>query len=124
MFIIRGHMFTKIHAYFLAFYIVRVVQNFRETILSSMKNYKDMTNEATPQAPLQDGDKFMSSSILVYTVRDDDHTKTIFCEAVNIEGRQKVKSTVKSLYIQCRYYLPYSMSCLYYIVSYTYSRYA
>ena len=27
---------------FLAFSIVRVIQNFRETILPSMKNYKDM----------------------------------------------------------------------------------
>ena len=72
---------------------------------------QNVTNQATPQAPQQDGDKFISSSILVYTGRDDDHNTTIFCEAVNIEGRQNVKSTTKSLYIQCRYYLPYSMSC-------------
>jgi hypothetical protein len=48
----------------------------------------------------QDGDKFISSSSLVYTGRDVNHSKVIFCEAVNIEGRQKVKSTEKSLYIQ------------------------
>ena len=66
---------------------------------------QNVTNQATPQ---QDGDKFISSSSLVYTVRDVDHNKVIFCEAVNIEGRQKVKSTEKSLYIQCKQYLPYS----------------
>jgi hypothetical protein len=38
----------------------------------------------------------------VYTGRDVDHNKVISCEAVNIEGRQKVKSTEKSLYIQCK----------------------
>ena len=64
---------------------------------------QNMTNQATPQAPQQDGDKFISSSSLVYTGRDIDHNKTIFCEAVNIEGRQKVKSAEKSLYIKCKY---------------------
>ena len=73
---------------------------------------QNVTNQATPQAPQQDGDKFISSSILVYTGRNGDHNTTIFCEAVNIEGRHKVKSTAKSLYILCRYYLPYSMSCI------------
>ena len=62
------------------------------------------TNQATPQQLQQDGDKFSSSSILVYTGRDVDHKKVIFCEAVNIEGRKKVKSTGKSLYIQCKLY--------------------
>ena len=67
---------------------------------------QNVTNQATPQPPQQDGDKFISSSILVYTGKDVDHSKIIFCEAFNIEGRQKVKSTEKSLYIQCKYYLP------------------
>ena len=62
-----------------------------------------VTNQATPQPPQQDGDKFISSSSLVYTGRDVDHNKFIICEAVNIEGRQKVKSTEKSLYIKCKY---------------------
>ena len=62
------------------------------------------TNQATPQSPQQDGDKFISSSNLVYTGRDVDHNKVIFCEAVNIEGRQKVKSTETSIYIQCKLY--------------------
>ena len=65
---------------------------------------QNVTNQATPQPPQQDGDKFISSSSLVYTGRDVDHNKVIFCEAVNIEGRQKVKSTEKSLYIQCKLY--------------------
>jgi hypothetical protein len=63
---------------------------------------ENVTNQATPQPPQQDGDKFISSSILVYTGRDVDHIKRIFCEAVNIEGRQKVKPTEKFLYIQCK----------------------
>ena len=67
---------------------------------------QNVTNEATPQPPQQDGNKFIASSSLLYTARDVDHNKVIFCEAVNIEGRQNVKSTEKSLYIQCKYYLP------------------
>ena len=66
---------------------------------------QNVTIQATPQPPQQDGDKFISSSSLVSTGRDVDHTKIIFCEAGNIEGRQKVKSTEKSLYIQCKYCL-------------------
>ena len=63
---------------------------------------QNVTIQATPQPPQQDGDKFISSSRLVYTGRDVDHNKVIFCEAVNIEGRQKVKSTENSVYIQCK----------------------
>ena len=63
---------------------------------------QNVTNQAASQQPQQDGDKFISSSSLVYTGRDVYHNKVIFCEAVNIEGRQKVKSTEKSLYIQCK----------------------
>ena len=70
---------------------------------------QNVTNQATPQPPQQDGDKFISSGSLVFTGRDVDHNKVIFCEAANIEGRQKVKSTEKSVYIQCKYYLPYSL---------------
>jgi hypothetical protein len=65
---------------------------------------QNVTNQASPQPPQQDGYTFISSSSLVYTGRDVDHNKTIFCEAVNIEGRLKVKSTEKSLYIQCKLY--------------------
>ena len=80
---------------------------------------QNVTNQATPQSPKKDGDKFLSSSSLVHTGRDVDHNKTIFCEAVNIEGRQKVKSTGKSLYIQCKLYcllicswiIPFACSC-------------
>jgi hypothetical protein len=32
--------------------------------------------------------------------------KKIACDAVNIEGKQTVKSTEKVLYIQCKHYLP------------------
>jgi hypothetical protein len=65
---------------------------------------QNVTNEAAPQTPQQDGDKFISSSSMVYTGKDVNHNKTIFCEAVNIEGRQTAKSTEKSLYIQCKYF--------------------
>ena len=64
---------------------------------------QNVTNQAAPQPPQQDEDKLISSSNLVYTGRDVNHNKTIFCEAVNIEGRQTVKSTENSLYIQCKY---------------------
>ena len=63
---------------------------------------QNVTYQATPQSPQQDGDKFIASSSLVYTGRDADHNKVIFCEAVNIEGRQKVKSSEKKLFIQCK----------------------
>ena len=63
---------------------------------------QNVTNQATPQPPQQDGDKFISSSSLRYIGRDVDHNKDIFCEAVNVDGRQKVKSADKSLYIQCK----------------------
>jgi hypothetical protein len=65
---------------------------------------QNVTNQATPQPPQQDGDKFISSSSLVHTGRDVDHSNVILCEAVSIEGRQKVKSREKSLYIQCKLY--------------------
>ena len=64
---------------------------------------QNATNQATPQSPQQDGDKFISSSNLVYTGKDVDHNKVIFCEAVNIDERQRVKSTEKSIYIQYKY---------------------
>ena len=68
-----------------------------------------MTNQSPPQPSQQDGDdKFISSSNLVNTGKDVDHNKVIFCEAVNNKGREKVKSTEKSLYIQCKYILTYS----------------
>ena len=66
---------------------------------------QNVTNQATPQPTQHDGDKFVSSSSIVYTGRDGDHNNVIFCEAVNIEGRQEIKSTEKSLYIQCEYNL-------------------
>ena len=69
---------------------------------------QNVTNEAASQQPQQDADKFISSSSLVYTGRDVDQNKVIFCEAVNIEGEKNAKSTEKSVYIQCKYYLPYS----------------
>ena len=62
---------------------------------------QNVTIQAASQSPQQDGDKFISSSSLVYTGRDVDHDKVIFCEAVNIEGRQKAKLIEKSFYIQC-----------------------
>jgi hypothetical protein len=61
---------------------------------------QNVTNQATPQPPPQDGDKCISSSSLVYTGRDADHNKVIYCEALNIEGRQKVKSTENNISIR------------------------
>ena len=59
---------------------------------------QNVTSQATPQSPQHNGDKFISSSNLVYTGRDVDHSKGIFCEAVNIEERKKL-TLQKSLYI-------------------------
>jgi hypothetical protein len=64
---------------------------------------QNVTNQSTPQPPQPDESKFISSSKLVYTGRYVDHSKVISCEAVNIEGRQKVNSTEKSLYIPGNY---------------------
>ena len=64
---------------------------------------QNMTNQATPQPTQQDGDKFIPFSNFAYTGREVDHNTVIFCEAVNIEARQKVKSTEKYLYIQGKY---------------------
>ena len=80
---------------------------------------QNVTNKATPQPPQQDGDKVISSSSLVYAGIYVDYTKSIICEAVNIEGRLKVKSTEKSLHIQCKLYcllicswrIPFACSC-------------
>ena len=65
---------------------------------------QNVSNQAIPQPPQQDGDKFISSSSQVYTGRATDHNKVIFCDAVNIEGRQNIRSTEKYLYIQCKLY--------------------
>ena len=65
----------------------------------------NVTNQATAPPPLTDGFIFISYSILLYTGRDVDHNKVIFCEAVNIEGRQKIKSKEMSLNILCKFTL-------------------
>ena len=39
---------------------------------------QDVTNQATPQPPQQDGDKFISSSILAYTDRKLNLQKSIY----------------------------------------------
>ena len=64
---------------------------------------QNVTDQATPQSPTPDGTKFISSSTLVYTGDDTDHNKSVYCEAVNIERRQPVRSTGKHIFIQCRY---------------------
>ena len=63
---------------------------------------QNVTNQSTPHHPLQGADKFISSGSLVYTGRDVDHNKVMFCEAVNIEGRQKIKSAETYLNILCK----------------------
>ena len=65
---------------------------------------QNVTSQAASQSPQQDGDSIISSSSLVYTEINVDRNKVIFCEAVNVEGRQKVKSTEKYLHIDCMYH--------------------
>ena len=65
---------------------------------------QNVTDQATPQPPTPDGTNFISSSTLVYTGDDTDHNKAVYCEAVNIEGRQPVRSTQKILYIKGKTY--------------------
>jgi hypothetical protein len=64
---------------------------------------QNVTNQATPHPPQEGADKVISSSSLVYKGRDVDHNKVIFCEAINIEGRPKIKSTEMSLNILCKF---------------------
>lgn len=64
---------------------------------------QNVTNNAHPKPHKEDGDKFISSSEFVYTAKKDDHNKTVFCQAINIEGRSKANSSVKYIYIQCMY---------------------
>ena len=63
---------------------------------------QNVTNQSTPHHLLQGADKFISSGSLVYTGRDVDHNKVMFCEAVSIEGRQKIKSAETYLNILCK----------------------
>ena len=63
---------------------------------------QNVTNQSTLHHQLQGADKFISSGSLVYTGRDVDHNKVMFCEAVNIEGRQKIKSAETYLNILCK----------------------
>ena len=60
----------------------------------------NVTGQAFPQQPIQDEDKFISTSILTYTGHDADHGKTLYCEAINIIGEAKVRSTEIQLYVQ------------------------
>ena len=64
---------------------------------------QNVTNQATPHPPQEGADKAISSSSLVYKGKDVDHNTVIFCEAVNIEGRPKIKSTEMSLNILCKF---------------------
>ncbi|VDI18622.1 Hypothetical predicted protein, partial [Mytilus galloprovincialis] len=70
---------------------------------------ENVTNQALPQTPQLDGDKFISSSRLVYTGKDKDHNSNIHCEAFNIQGRTKVNSTEISIYVECEYVLSFIM---------------
>ncbi|CAC5421800.1 unnamed protein product [Mytilus coruscus] len=65
----------------------------------------NITNQAEAQTHQQDGEKFISSSRLVYTWRQDDHNKYIYCEAINIDGVQKIKSSKIRIYIQSDFIL-------------------
>ena len=79
---------------------------------------QNVTIQATSQPPQQDGDRCISSSSRLYVGRDVDHNKVIFGEAVNIEARQKVKSTEKYLHIHCKWHrIGYFMNnCKYYLL--------
>lgn len=61
---------------------------------------QNMTEEAEPQTPEYNSDQVKSSSKLIYTGNDDDHNKTVICEASNIEGRNKVQSIQQVIHIQ------------------------
>jgi hypothetical protein len=63
---------------------------------------QNVTNQSTLHHQLQGADKLISSGSLVYTGRDVDHNKVMFCEAVNIDGRQKIKSAETFLNILCK----------------------
>ncbi|VDI34182.1 Hypothetical predicted protein, partial [Mytilus galloprovincialis] len=60
---------------------------------------KNLTNQAEAQTPQQDHRMFISFSKLRYTAVTTDHKKVIFCEGINIEGRQKVNSNNMLLFI-------------------------
>ncbi|XP_063416835.1 cell adhesion molecule DSCAM-like [Mytilus trossulus] len=60
---------------------------------------QNITNQAIPQPPLMRSGKFISSSKLIYTGKEEDINKTIYCEAVSIEGEYSVTSIVQSICI-------------------------
>ncbi|XP_071176454.1 nephrin-like [Mytilus edulis] len=60
---------------------------------------ENVTIKAQPESPVQNGSKFISSSSLEYVGKGSDHINVIYCEAYNIFGRDKVKTTQKSIFI-------------------------
>lgn len=64
---------------------------------------RNVTNQAITQTTEHSDSKFNSSSVILYNGTETDHTKAVYCEAVNIEGRQKIKSIEKHIYIQCKF---------------------
>ena len=59
---------------------------------------QNVTNQATSQPPQQDGDRFISSSSLVYTGSDVDHNKLFFVKLLILIGDRKL-NLQKSLFM-------------------------
>lgn len=71
---------------------------------------QNITSQAIPQPPLMNSGKLTSSSKLIYTGKEEDINKKIYCEAVSIEGEYSVQSKVQSIYILCKYLICYYCS--------------
>lgn len=63
----------------------------------------DLTVQSQQHTEQQSGDMFLTSSNLLYTGKDEDHNKTVYCEAFNIAGRPNIRSWYKYIYIQGKF---------------------
>lgn len=64
---------------------------------------RNVTNEAKLDVLTEVDEFYKSTSTLLYTGNNSDHIKFIHCETVNTDGRNRVKSTSKEIYIQGKY---------------------
>lgn len=67
----------------------------------------NITSSSSPQPDVCNtdcsDDKVISSSVLTYTGNINDDGKSLYCTAVNIEGRSVVRSSDKTIVIWCKY---------------------
>jgi hypothetical protein len=72
----------------------------------------NITTSASPQPDVCNTDcsvdNIISSSVLTYTGNINDDGKILYCTAVNIEEREVVRSSNKTIVIWCKYYYVYS----------------